>query len=628
MLASSQSLARHVMRCAVVALLLGSGAVQAFEIDELPVLHRNRVKPFAVAANESLIAVTNRGSWKDADGQRWGATELALDALVRPGYWAQQAVVAIDFLPLREALGLSERRVSLAALAVPEVSAVLSDSLARDRERRTTGRVVTWSRVDDEALQLLGRIRTWEAMLHGEQYSLVPLVHTAEQADWALGLRLGQPARAWQVELLEAQADWARSGEHYPSALAFMQERRIWLDLADLALRPDPLLTTRPDSDTLLAVAAAFGAAPTDATAAQPLAEHLHALGADLPHYPTTGAITSELRYIALKPFTWTWICYFLGGLLTAVAMVRLPGQDRVRTGWLLAGMVVTTIGVLWNVVGFGYRLSISPWGAVTNLYETVVYVALVVAVLGLGMALRYRKPIYALAGGFGAGLCALVGQVMPPDLGQHIGPLQPVLRSQFWLWVHVKVIVASYGAFLLAWVLGNVALSRAAWKREAVSAAMGQIIYRCLQIGVVLIIAGTLLGAVWADQAWGRFWGWDPKEVWALVVILVYLIPLHLRLIGAVRASGLAAWSVYGFGAVIFSWYGVNFLLGAGLHSYGFGTGGQGIVLSLCAAQLALTTVQVWRVRRAVPAPRTADSGASSTATGDAADLPDPSPA
>ena len=185
------------------------------------------------------------------------------------------------------------------------------------------------------------------------------------------------------------------------------------------------------------------------------------------------------------------------------------------------------------------------------QLYETVVYVALIVAAL-LGWLDRYatNNRCTPLAGGFGAGLCAFVGQIMPPDLGAHISPLQPVLRSQFWLWVRENHRCQLWSV-PLAWAMANIVLLNAAWRRQPVPAAVGQLIYRVLQVGVVLIIAGTLLGAVWADQAWGRFWGWDPKEVWALVVILIYLIPLHLRLVGRVRATGLAAWSIYGFGSV-----------------------------------------------------------------------------
>ena len=97
----------------------------------------------------------------------------------------------------------------------------------------------------------------------------------------------------------------------------------------------------------------------------------------------------------------------------------------------------------------------------------------------------------------------------------------------------------------------------------------------------MLLIAAGTILGGVWADYSWGRFWGWDPKEVWALITLLVYLIPLHGRFAGWVSTFGLVAASVVCFLSVIMAWYGVNFVLGVGLHSYGFVEGGsQGIML------------------------------------------------
>ncbi len=99
----------------------------------------------------------------------------------------------------------------------------------------------------------------------------------------------------------------------------------------------------------------------------------------------------------------------------------------------------------------------------------------------------------------------------------------------------------------------------------------LSNFIYRAMQVGVLLIAAGTILGGVWADYSWGRFWGWDPKEVWALITLLVYLIPLHGRFAGWVSTFGLVAASVVCFLSVIMAWYGVNFVLGVGLHSYGF---------------------------------------------------------
>jgi ABC-type transport system involved in cytochrome c biogenesis permease subunit len=121
--------------------------------------------------------------------------------------------------------------------------------------------------------------------------------------------------------------------------------------------------------------------------------------------------------------------------------------------------------------------------------------------------------------------------------------------------------------------------------------------IYRTIQVGVLLIAAGTILGGLWADVSWGRFWGWDPKEVWALITLLIYLIPLHGRFAGWVNTFGLVCASVVCFLSVVMAWYGVNFYLGVGLHSYGFAErAGQGIVLATCTAVVAVVVAAAWR--------------------------------
>ena len=124
----------------------------------------------------------------------------------------------------------------------------------------------------------------------------------------------------------------------------------------------------------------------------------------------------------------------------------------------------------------------------------------------------------------------------------------------------------------------------------------------RSMQIGVLLVATGTILGGIWADRSWGRFWGWDPKEVWALITLLVYLVPLHGRFAGWVSTFGLVVSSVVCFGSVVMAWYGVNFVLGVGLHSYGFSEGGgQGVVLSAMLAVLAVVFAAAWRRRLAI---------------------------
>jgi cytochrome c biogenesis factor len=113
------------------------------------------------------------------------------------------------------------------------------------------------------------------------------------------------------------------------------------------------------------------------------------------------------------------------------------------------------------------------------------------------------------------------------------------------------------------------------------------QTIYKCLQWGTVLLGAGTILGGVWANESWGRFWGWDPKETWSLITFLAYMALLHGRRTGWFSAFGTAVGALIGFLLVLMTWYGVNYLLGSGLHSYGFGAGGQGAALGFVIMEL-----------------------------------------
>jgi len=197
------------------------------------------------------------------------------------------------------------------------------------------------------------------------------------------------------------------------------------------------------------------------------------------------------------------------------------------------------------------------------------------------------------------------------PIPGKQFSPLQPVLRDNFWLTIHVLTIVSSYAAGALAWGLGLLSLGHyllgsyrpggagRANQPPAACAELAGFIYKAMQVAVLLLAAGTILGGLWADVSWGRFWGWDPKEVWALVSLLAYLVVLHGRYAGWIGNFGLAAGAVLGAAVIGMSWYGVNFLLGAGLHSYGFGQGGQTEFFAFLLLNFALLAAAAWRWRR-----------------------------
>jgi len=160
--------------------------------------------------------------------------------------------------------------------------------------------------------------------------------------------------------------------------------------------------------------------------------------------------------------------------------------------------------------------------------------------------------------------------------------------------------ITLSYAAFALALGIANVTLGCFLFRSDKADTirALSQLTYRAIQVGVLLLAAGIILGGVWADYTWGRFWGWDPKEVWALVALLGYLAVLHARLGGAIGNRCLAVMSVVCFSLVVMAWYGVNFVLGAGLHSYGFGDGGQGFVCSAIFFQWLYAGIAIHRSR------------------------------
>jgi len=251
--------------------------------------------------------------------------------------------------------------------------------------------------------------------------------------------------------------------------------------------------------------------------------------------------------------------------------------------------------------------VTISGRAPVTNMYESVVYVGLGVTAIGLVLELIYRKRFIAVAAAAVATLALMLADNSPSVLDPSLQPLQPVLRNNFWLVTHVMTITLSYAAFALAMGIANITLGYFLVRSENRPAieALSRFTYRVLQVGVVLLATGTFLGGMWAAYSWGRFWGWDPKEVWALIALLGYLAVLHSRFAGWVKYRGLAALAASCFALVIVAWYGVNFVLGAGLHSYGFGGGGKLFMGTLVGIQSAYVALALWRSRKSIVANR-----------------------
>lgn len=233
----------------------------------------------------------------------------------------------------------------------------------------------------------------------------------------------------------------------------------------------------------------------------------------------------------------------------------------------------------------------------VTNMFESILYVPWAAVLGAIILRLFIKSDLLLLGSSALATLLLLLLELT--HLHRGLENVQAVLDSQYWLMTHVLMVVGSYGLYLLGGILGHFYLvGFISQKKETpILSTLAKVILQCLYLGTALLIPGTILGGIWAAESWGRFWDWDPKEAWAFISICIYLIWIHAYRYGLIRHFGLAACAVSGILAISFTWYGVNYILGTGLHTYGFGQGGEVYYyLFLAAEALFLASVLFWK--------------------------------
>lgn len=299
-------------------------------------------------------------------------------------------------------------------------------------------------------------------------------------------------------------------------------------------------------------------------------------LGPTLGEYPAQKDIDLETAYNCFTPFRWAW------RLSLAAFFIASAGKFICRKTFYVAALTAFAAGILLAILGFALRIEISDRPPITNMYESVLSVGLGIALMGLACELAARKGFYLLEASAATALVLFLADSFPTVLDPSIHPLNAVLRDNFLLWTHVSVIMLSYAALARACLLADIRLGCVFVSRPSRDLVMEleKTTLLMLRIGTFLLTAGTLLGALWGDYAWGRFWGWDPKEVWALISLLFVLIILHARHVGWIGDFGTAVWSVFTFIAILVTWYFVNYY-SAGLHSYGSGQSGEMIYIN-----------------------------------------------
>ncbi|MEZ6008099.1 MAG: cytochrome c biogenesis protein CcsA [Planctomycetota bacterium] len=323
--------------------------------------------------------------------------------------------------------------------------------------------------------------------------------------------------------------------------------------------------------------------------------------------------VALEIAYYRLDPLFFGLLAYIFGFVLLAVTWL-LP-----RAKWVyIAALVALGVGLVFHITGITMRCMIRGRPPVSTLYETILFIGGCIVITCLAMERMNRQRIaVALAAVLGAASLWMAYRYELFRAEDTMPELQAVLDTNFWLSTHVTTVTLGYGAGLLAAALGHIYLlgrifgfksGNEGWYRT-----LTRMTYGVLAFGLLFSVVGTILGGVWANDSWGRFWGWDPKENGALMICLWEVAILHARMGGYLKSHGLALAAVATGPIVAFSWWGVN-LLEIGLHSYGFttGVGARLRVYYVLEAAVLLAGIAWWLMSRRAPRPTTGDQSAA----------------
>ncbi|MEC9283374.1 MAG: cytochrome c biogenesis protein CcsA [Bdellovibrionota bacterium] len=485
-------------------------------LGKLAVQDGGRIKPFDTFAKESLQLIHGKSKLNGRE-----AVEVVFTWMLLPDVWSKMEFLKIDYRKLKEDLDLepTKKYFSMAEImSHPKLPAIIQtmNNKAEAKERLNSY---------DQAIQILNnQLSLYQAISNNLHPGWIPS-EEAENNKWK---HLGQFTE-------EQSADFGQVTRAFVAIIKAKQNNLKEIPTKALDLAVDSFFNKYQNVEA-------------------------------------SSQLGIEIHYNKLHPFQWAWILYLLATIFFFLSSL-LSKESLYKTG-----LVLILAAFAMHIYGFSLRVLLTGRPPVSNMYETVVWVPFGTVLFALFFEWKKRSQFMLLGASLTGAFCMLLADFAPNVLDPSLQPLEPVLRSNLWLTVHVLTITISYGAFFLAFTLGDLALFyiiKGEKKFKDKIKDLSGAIYRAEKVGVVLLAAGTILGGVWADYSWGRFWGWDPKETWALIALLGYLALLHAKQGGHIKQVGMIAGSVVSFSLVIMAWYGVNYVLGAGLHSYGFGAGG-----------------------------------------------------
>jgi ABC-type transport system involved in cytochrome c biogenesis permease subunit len=520
----------------IFALWFVSGAqeprqVEGFDLagfGRLPVLLNGRIQPFDSVARNTLLSMSGRSTVRLADGHSPSATQWLLETMTKPNLADQRKIFRVQHPDLQGLLGSEKQGLQYYSFnnLTNYIDSLETQALKlQEVESREGGEVEkTRTPFQKDLMHLYESLALYSRL----KQNLAPAGAFAYVR--AVPPLAGEARNSW----ISVGASLAKSLEIHPAVKFF-----------------GAMSTSYHNNEQ-----ASFN----QAVAGYRVWLQENKLGPELEKG------SREFFFNQIEPFYKSMVIYVAAVLLGCVFWINLSEPMR-RTGFALLALAFVI-----HTIGLGLRMYLEGRPPVTNLYSSAIFIGWGSVALGLILERVFKGGIGLVS----SGLIGFVTLIIAHHLalsGDTMEMLRAVLDTNLWLSTHVVVITIGYASMFVAGLLAAIYIVRGFFTRTLSSEtarALARMVYGIVCFATLTSFTGTILGGIWADQAWGRFWGWDPKENGALLIVLWNAIILHARWGGLIKDRGLMAMAVCGNIVTSFSWFGVN-MLGIGLHSYGF---------------------------------------------------------
>ena len=550
--------------------------MQIEEAASLPVLAKGRVKPLDTLARNSLRAISNRETFTDTNGEEQPAIRWLLDVISGSPAAYDHQVVRIDNLEVLDLIGLTRRKGN--KYSISEIRPKIRDFEVEANKARTIIEEQGADELSDfqrKVVELDDRIRTFTLLHHAFVPPNLPPLPTPEE------VRNDERAAKAKVMALREEIDhFMAEIRSRPAPRSVPKDDGQWAPYSQAWVEAflDQVLGKRPPEALSQLNTILLAYADNDATAFnRAVADYQIHLRKNPPKEYVANVVNFEAKYNHISPFYNCSALYVLVFVLTALSWLTWSAGWNRPLNWAAFWLAVFIF--LVHTCAIVARIYISGRPPVTNLYGSALFIGWACVLLGLLLEWFFRIGVGNAVAAVSGFATLLVAHFLAD--GDTMAVLQAVLDTQFWLATHVVCITLGYATTLVAGVLGVIYIT-AGVMTQALNVKVGNrtvgkmltsMMYGTLCFSIFFSFVGTVLGGLWADDSWGRFWGWDPKENGALIIVLWNALVLHARWGAIVKDRGLAVLVVAGNIAVAWSWFGVN-ELGVGLHSYGFSEG------------------------------------------------------